>query len=674
MTAPRPSDKTCSMEKAGNIAEMTVRAVVIGVLVGVLFGAANAYLGLKVGLTVSASIPAAVMAVSIFRALARSRLATPAGILENNMVQTVGSAGESLAAGVIFTVPALILLGFSPGVLKIFVLGSLGGVLGIILMIPLRRYLIVREHGRLIYPEGTACASVLFAGREGGSGGGLVFSGLGLGAAYEFLVSGMGLWKSRPAWELPRIPAAEVSADSSPALLGVGFVIGPRVAAIMFGGGALAWLVFIPAIKLFGGPGGGTVFPAPLPVSELGAHELWHHYVRYIGAGAVAFGGLVTLVRSLPVIVSSAGEVFRGLVPSGRGASVKDKAFLDLPGPVIIFLLACVVLLMALLPKSMAPGEWSTTLLALVFAFFFAAVSSRIVGLIGSSSNPVSGMTIGALLLTALIFKLAGWTGPGHQSAALTVGALVCISAAIAGDTSQDLKTGYLVGATPWRQQAGEIIGVLTSAAVIGLVVLRLHKAYGIGSEALPAPQATLMSMVVRGVLAGDLPWGLVFIGAAAAAVVELVGVPSLPFAVGLYLPLSLTTPILGGGFVRWLIERRGAGEAEEDGKTAAKGDEKAGHEEEGAGGADSLVKERGVLFASGLIGGAAFVGMALGLLRSFMGPGSLLDAMEVGPGWAGPWQDPASALLLILLALVLFLVSRRKDKSGAMQGSGPGH
>jgi len=636
---------------------MTLRAVILGIVIGILFGAANAYLGLKVGLTVSASIPAAVMAVSVFRALRRMRLTSHAGVLENNMVQTIGSAGESLAAGVIFTVPALILLGFSPGVLRIFVLGSLGGVLGILFMVPLRRYLVVREHERLIYPEGTACASVLEAGHEKGAGGGLVFAGLGVGAAFEFITSGLGLWKGTAAWKLPRVPAAEVSAETSPALLGVGYVIGPRIAAVIFGGGALAWLVFIPAIRLFA-EGSDAIYPAPVPVAELDTHGIWHYYVRYIGAGAVVFGGIVTLIKSLPVIGRSVSAVISGAVSRKKDRAEPERTDRDLPGGLILAGVLVILAAMALLPGSMAPGGFIPALLAAVFAFFFVAVSSRIVGLIGSSSNPVSGMTIAALLFTTVVFKLLGWTDQGHQYAALTVGAVVCISAAIAGDTSQDLKTGWLVGATPWRQQAAEIIGVLTSAAVIGFVVLTLNDYYGIGSEKLPAPQATLMSLVVKGVLTAELPWTLVFIGAAAAAVVEVLGIHSLPFAVGLYLPLSLSTPILLGGGVRWLVDGFMKKESP-GGQESDEAESKEGLSERER----SLLFDRGVLFASGLIAGAAFVGMGLALAGSLGGKSAdkVIDEMKVGHDWSGRLADPVSFIALAALAALLLYVSLKK-------------
>ena len=659
----------------GTLAELTFKSTLLGILVGILFGAANAYLGLRVGLTVSASIPAAVMSITIFRALQRLRLSRPATILENNMVQTIGSAGESLAAGVIFTVPALILLGFDPGLLKIFIFGCIGGVLGVLFMIPLRRFLIVQEHANLLFPEGTACAAVLDAGEAGGSQGKLVMGGLGLGAVYELLVSGSELWKATPRFTPRFYPGAEVSADASPALLGVGYVVGPRIAAIMFGGGAIAWLALIPTIKFFGGFSPTPIFPASLPIAELDPHGIWTNYIRYIGAGAVVFGGFITLIRSLPAIVASGRAAVAGL-RAGKSGPAPERTEHDLPGPIILAGILLIAVAMLVLPRSVVPGDALTVALALLFSFFFVAVSSRIVGLVGSSSNPISGMTIAALLATSLAFKLLGLADGGLQAAALAVGAIVCIGAAIAGDISQDLKTGWLVGATPWRQQVGQIVGVITSAAVIGFVVLRLHKAYGFGSETLPAPQATLMSMVVKGVFAGDLPWGLVLIGIAIAAVVELLGIPSLPFAVGLYLPFSLSATVFAGGMIRALVERRAARR-----RAAAAG--------------ESAAAERGVLFSSGLIAGSAFVGMAVGLLRSigkspavteclaasgfrgclFRLPGGTLaelcrqgpERLLVGPEWAGRHQDAVAGLIILGLCTLLYFIARAPEpKTGA--------
>ncbi len=610
------------------LGEFTLKAVLLGIVIGILFGAANAYLGLKVGITVSASIPAAVMAVAVFRLLGG------ATILENNMVQTIGSAGESLAAGVIFTLPALLLLGFRPGVLKIFIIGLIGGWLGVLLMVPLRRFLVSREHGKLPYPEGTACAEVLVAGDEGGSRAKPVFLGLGIAGAYEFLMSGLGLWQGTPRWDIPRYPGGQVSGDSSPALLGVGFVIGPRIASIIFCGGALAWLVIIPLIKLIGGGLDEAVYPASDLIRDMSPREIWHNYIRYIGAGGVAFGGLVTLIRAIPAIVNSVRSALKALKAGAQG--LQKRTGLDLPMSLVLGGSVLAVVIIRLLPKSIMDANMLVALLMVVFAFFFVTVSSRIVGLIGSSSNPVSGMTIATLLATSLIFVALGWTGREHQAAALAVGAVVCIAAAIAGDTSQDLKTGFLVGATPRLQQAGEFIGVLTSAIVIGWVVLRLHQGIGIGSDELPAPQATLMSLVVKGVLAKQLPWGLVLIGIFLAALVEIIGIPSLPFAVGVYLPLSLSTPIMIGGGVRHVVERRSpAGLVKER-------------------------RERGVLYASGLIAGSAFVGMALGLLKSSAPLRPLLDAIYVGGRLAEGFRSGASILLFIALALSVYLISGR--------------
>jgi putative OPT family oligopeptide transporter len=613
--------------------EFSLRAVVLGILIGVLFGAANAYLGLKVGITVCASIPAAVMAVAVFR------LIGGATVLENNIVQTVGSAGESLAAGVIFTIPALLLLGFEPGVLKIFIIGLIGGWLGVLLMIPLRRFLVFREHGRLPYPEGTACAEVLVAGDEGGTRARPVFLGLGLAGVYEFLMSGLGLWESTPRWNIPRYSGGQISGDASPALLGVGFVIGPRIAGIIFSGGALAWLVLIPLITLVGRGLDEPVYPASLLIRDMSPHDVWHFYIRYIGAGAVAFGGLVTLIRALPAVLGSLRAGLKALKKSSAGQRALKRTDRDLPMSLVWAGVILAVFLIWLLPGRIIEANLVVALLMVIFAFFFVTVSSRIVGLIGSSSNPVSGMTIATLLGTSLIFVALGWTSREHQAAALAVGAVVCIAAAIAGDTSQDLKTGFLVGATPRSQQIGEFIGVLTSAIVIGWVVLRLHQGIGIGSEELPAPQATLMSLVVKGVLTQKLPWGLVLIGVFLAALVEVIGVPSLPFAVGVYLPLSLTTPILIGGGIRTIVERRSS---------------QASLKER---------RERGVLYASGMIAGSAFVGMGLGLVKSSASLKWLVDRMYIGgsiPEWI---RTGVAILLFLLLAVSLMKISSLKNR-----------
>ncbi len=606
--------------------EFTFKAIFTGMILGILFAAANAYIGLKVGLTISASIPVAVMAVAIFRILGRG------SILENNMVQTVGSAGESLAAGIIFTFPALIIWGVRPELTKIFVFSLLGGLLGVLFMIPLRSLLISRQHGRLPYPEGTACAEVLVAGDKGGTEAKTVFTGLGVGCIYEFLMNGLKLWNSKPSWDIPFYKGGKIIGEITPALLGVGYIIGPRISAIMLSGGAIAWLVIIPLIMAVGENSTEPIYPANTLISQMSIKEIWHYYIRYIGAGAVAFGGLITLVRAIPTIL----ETFKtGLSICNKNKTKQLRTDRDLSMLVVIagvvVIAICLWLVLSFWTAKEIPvvSNLLVALLMIVFSFFFVTVSSRIVGLIGSSSNPVSGMTITTLLLTSLIFSFMGWTSDAHMVIALSVGAVVCISIAIAGDTSQDLKTGFLVGATPWKQQLGEFIGVLTSAIFVGWIILRLHKGVGIGSEALPAPQATLMSLVVKGVISGELPWNFVIIGIFLAAIVELIGIRSLPFAVGVYLPLYLTTPIMAGGLLRYITE-----------KTKD----------------DDILKtrrENGILFSSGLIAGSALVGVGLALLASYSR--MFVTMLEIGYMWIEPFSNIASLIIFAGLCMLLF-------------------
>ncbi len=620
------------------IPEFTLKAVVLGVLVGVVFGAANAYLGLRVGLTVSASIPAAVMAIVLFRAFRRGT------VLETNLVQTIGSAGESLAAGVIFTIPALFIWqrtdpAVRVDVLEVSVLALFGGLLGVLFMIPLRRFLIVREHGNLPYPEGLATAEVQVAGEAGGQKGRLVFGGLGVGALYQLLANsrGLSLWPEEPSQRLPG--KAEISGSFTPELLGVGFIIGPRIAAIMFGGGALAWLVLIPLINLWAGT--QVVYPGTVPVSEMEPGAIWNAYIRYIGAGAVGFGGVITLIKSLPTIWESARMGFAQMAGGGE-AGAMPRTDRDIPYRWVIAGSIAAAIGLWLWPG--VPVNLLAAFLIVVFAFFFVTVSSRIVGLVGSTSNPVSGMTIATLLLTSLIFVGLGLGDePGARVAVLAVGAVVCIAAAIAGDTSQDLKTGFLLGATPWKQQLGEMIGVLTSAMVMGGTLILLNESYGIGVEGgLPAPQATLMSLVIDGVLAADLPWRFVFIGVGLAAFVEFVlRLPSLAFAVGLYLPIALTTPIMVGGVLRALVERRArnAGEDVDD------------------------QREAGILFSSGMVGGAALLGVVIAIAIYFWGPEdpSLPAAWVVGHEWMAGLSTLLGTLVFAGLAWLLYRTARRQ-------------
>ena len=621
-----------------NIPELTVKAIVVGIILGVVFGAANAYLGLRVGLTVSASIPAAVMAIAIFRAM---RTGT---ILETNIVQTIGSAGESLAAGVIFTLPALFIWGIDTEWYVLATVAFLGSVLGVLFMIPLRRFLIVREHGVLPYPEGTATAEVQVAGEAGGSKAKLVFGGLGLGALYQSLVHGSGfsLWPGSPSAnvfgdsELPGLRKTVVSGDLTPELLGVGFIIGPKIAGIMLAGGLTAWFGLIPLIDLVGA--GLTTPVAPeseLLIGAMGADTIWSSYVRYIGAGAVAGGGIITLVRALPLIWES---IAVGLREVGGTTSKVLRTNQDLPlGGVLLGSIA-VALVLWWLP--FIEVTLLGAVLMVIFSFFFVTVSSRIVGLIGSSSNPVSGMTIAALLLTSLIFLALGRTDPTAPVAVLLVGAVVCISAAVAGDTSQDLKCGYLLGATPWKQQVAELIGIPFAAVSMAFVLQLLHASYGIGSAELAAPQATLMATVIDGVLTQSLPWALVFVGIAIAVVIELLGVPSLPFAVGLYLPLALTTPIFAGGVVRWVIEKRFTGTVLQE------------------------RREAGVLYASGLIAGAALLGVLIAIPVAFA-PEVIAD-IHVGSEWAGGAGQLISLLAFAALTLSIYFVATRADTDAA--------
>lgn len=628
----RGDDYTPYVGSGKSVREFTLRAILSGILIGIVFGAANAYLGLKVGITVSASIPAAVIAI----ALSRSFLGR-ATVLENNMIQTVGSAGESLAAGVIFTIPALIVLGYMPELSKVFILAALGGLLGVLFMIPLRRFLMVKEHGNLPFPEGTACGEVLVAGDRSGGRVRQVMMGLGVGALYRFLMEGLGLWHDTPSWRIRGYEGAQIGAEAAPSLLGVGFVIGPKIAAIMLGGGALGWLVLIPFIKMMGSGLGEPLYPATTLIEGMSPIEIWDNYIRYIGAGAVAFGGLVTLVRAIPTMVTSFGAGMKAIAADGgtRGGSVPRTAR-DLPMKLVLGGAAVIAVLVWALPQ--VPVGAVGAVLVVVFSFFFVTVSSRIVGLIGSSSNPASGMTIATLLATSLVFLAMGWTGATGMIAAVSVGAVVCIAICIAGDTSQDLKTGFLVGATPRLQQMGEMIGVLSSALVVGWIVFFLHRAYGIGSEKLSAPQAVLMSMVVKGVLTQSLPWTLVIIGAFLAGVVELLGIPSLPFAVGLYLPIRLSTPIMVGGLVRLLSERTSCNENELCDR-----------------------RERGVLLSSGLIAGGAIMGVVVaGLVNA-----GVDRYIHVGYEWAGPASGA------VTMGCFLLLVGLLARSSGVLSGRG---
>ncbi|NLM13839.1 MAG: oligopeptide transporter, OPT family [Epulopiscium sp.] len=560
--------------------EFTALSIVLGILLSIVFGAANAYLGLKVGMTVSASIPAAVISMTIVRVILKRK-----SILENNMVQTIASAGESLAAGAIFTLPALFLWGETPSALTMTLITLAGGVLGVLFMIPIRRYLIVQEHGRLPYPEGTACAEVLLAGEEGGSSAGLIFAGGGLGLIYKFLGDGLKLFPTEIETEISGFNGAAIGMDVLPALLGVGFIIGPKISAYMLAGAILAWLGFIPMIAFIGADLSSAVFPAADLIKDLGYWGIWSNYIRYIGAGAVAAGGIISMVKSLPVMISSFRDAMKGF--GSKASEEVERTDTDLKGKFVTIAIIVIIVLMGVLP--VIPVGIMGAILVAIFGFLFVTVSSRIVGLLGSSSNPVSGMTIATLLFTTIIMKATGASGKPGMVAVLCVGAVICTAAAIAGDASQDLKTGYLIGATPWKQQLGEIVGVAASAVAIGFIMILLNNAYTFGSKELGAPQATLMKLVIEGIMDGNLPWNLVFIGVSSSIVFEVLGISSLPVAIGIYLPIHLSTPIMVGGLVKGALDLFVKNSEENKART-----------------------ENGILYSSGLIAGEGLMGIIL--------------------------------------------------------------
>lgn len=573
--------------------EFTVVSIVLGAILAIVFGGANAYLGLRVGMTVSASIPAAVISMGVIRKVLRRD-----SILENNMVQTIGSAGESVAAGAIFTLPALFMwakegLCDVPSLVEIGLIALCGGVLGVLMMIPLRSALIVKEHGVLAYPEGQACAEVLIAGEEGGAKASTVFSGLGIAAIYKFIADGLKIFPSEITYDISAYKGSGIGIDVLPALAGVGYICGAKVSSYLFAGGVLGWLVIMPLMVLFGGD--TILFPVTdMTISQLvaekGVSELWGNYLRYIGAGAVACGGVLSLIKSLPLIVRTFKDAMGDYGKGRTNSTLRTEQ--DIPMKLVLLGILIIAVVMWLVP--VIPLNLFTALIVIVFGFFFATVSSRMVGLIGSSNNPVSGMAIATLLISTILLKATGSSGINGMIAAIVIGGIICVIAAIAGDTSQDLKTGFLVGATPKKQQVGELIGVVVSAVAIGAILYLLSMAWGgYGSDDLPAPQAMLMKMIVEGVMGGNLPWNLVFSGVFIALVVEVLGIPVLPFAIGLYLPIYLSVPMMLGGALRWYLEKRKYNSEKEKNNTV----------------------QSGVLYSSGLIAGEGIVGILLAVL-----------------------------------------------------------
>ncbi len=691
-----------------SLAEFSLRAVILGAFFGILFGAVSVYVGLRAGLTVSASIPIAVLSISILRAFGR------ATILENNIVQTTGSAGESLAAGVIFTLPALIFLGFPLEYTRIFMLALLGGWLGVLFMIPLRRQLIVKEHGQLSFPEGTACADVLVAGERGGSFAGRVFWGLGLGGLYTFLMSIVGAWTTRPEYQPKWLPGASFRASITSEYLGVGYIIGPRVAGILLAGGVFSWLVLMPAIQFFGSAlHGAVLYPGTKSINLMDPGELWSTYIRPMGAGAVAAAGIITLAKTIPTMVSALTAGMKS-VRTERGMNAGgSRTERDLPIKFVIFGSIGIVVLMWLM-LTFRPIQGAQTgiianilaaLIVVTFGFLFVTVASRISGLIGNSSNPVSGMTIATLMATCAVFLIMGWKQAPYAALAITIGGVVCIASAIAGATSQDLKTGYLVGATPVWQQIGLIIGVTISTVAVGGTLILMNKGLasyvpkelplniqklpegvsvekqgytyqgktfvlvnvigsseippgkylydssaqkitvqwiqGIGSPQAEAPQAMLMATVINGILNQRLPWRLVLLGVFLVIAVELLGIRSLPFAVGTYLSIATTMAIFAGGAVRWLAER--------------------GREKTSA--SESEVSP-GALYSSGLIAAGGVFGL-LAIIFKVMEDAHWMrkDLFHIGPRVLGNFAASSwlGVVMFLLLATSLFVFSRKK-------------
>lgn len=625
--------------------ELTVTSIIMGIILAVVFGAANAYLGLRVGMTVSASIPAAVIAMGVIRVIMKKN-----SILESNIVQTIGSAGESLAAGAIFTLPTLFLwasddvLAEKPSLISITLIALIGGLLGVFFMVPLRNALIVKEHGILPYPEGTACAEVLLAGEEGGSSASTVFAGMGISAAFKFIIDGLKAVPGEVAFRIKGF-AGEIGTQIYPAVMSVGYICGPRISSYMFSGGLLSWLVLIPLIVMFGE--NIVMYPsASATVGELyaagGASAIWSNYIRYIGAGALAAGGIISLIKSLPLIA----RTFVGAVKSinVKGTSGADRTDRDLDMRVVLGAIAVLTLLVWLVPA--IPVNPIGALIVVVFGFFFAAVSSRMVGLVGSSNNPVSGMAIATLLIATLILKFTGATGAAGMSAAIAIGSIICIVAAISGDTSQDLKTGYLLGSTPKKQQIGEVIGVAASALAIGGTLYLLDAAWGFGSEELAAPQATLMKMIVEGVMSAELPWNLVFVGVFIAVIVEVIGIPVLPFAIGVYLPVHLNACIMVGGIVRLVFDKMKKNEEEK-----------------------REITNNGILFCSGMIAGEGLVGIILAVLAIF-GLDKMLDLSGIlGGSELGSTIGSLVVFALIILCLLKFSVWKKKKAKETQNG-----
>lgn len=632
------------------VPELTFTSILLGIILAVLFGAANAYLGLRVGMTVSASIPAAVISMGVMRVILRRT-----SILENNMVQTIGSAGEAVAAGAIFTLPALFMwmsewnVG-APSLIEISLIALCGGALGVLFMIPLRQALIVKEHGTLPYPEGTACAEVLLAGEQKGAKASTVFAGMGFAAAYKFIADGLRLFPSDVDYDLHKYGGG-VGISVLPALAGVGYICGYRISSYMLAGGMISWLFLMPVIKLFGGGLTEPLAPAAtVLISEMDSQAIWGNYIRYIGAGSVAMAGIISLIKSLPLIFNTFRDAMKDLKRGRQTSALRTEQ--DLPMNIVLISILLTVVIIWLVPA--IPVSFAGALIITIFGFLFATVSSRLVGLVGSSNNPVSGMAIATLLVSSLTLKAVSGSGRASMMGAIAIGGVICIIAAIAGDTSQDLKTGFIIGATPKKQQCGELIGVLASALAIGGVLYLLNQAWGYGSSELPAPQAMIMKTVVEGVMNGDLPWNMILAGAAIAVVIEILGIPVMPVAVGMYLPMRTSTAIMVGGLIRLWFENR---------KVSTEDDRK-------------VFIDRGVLYTSGMIAGEGLIGILLAVfaiipLSSARGAylGDFLNLTAVDNGFGhfltsdGSKLVSLAAFAVLLLVMLKFTIWHKKDR-----------
>jgi len=623
-----------------NVKDFSIKGLVIGAVFGIIFGSANAYLGLRVGLTISTAIPLAVISIAIFKAL--ERIWGRASVLEANIAQTTGSASSSIASGIIFTIPALFLWGYEPELLQITLLGLLGGMLGIVFMIPLRRFLIVKEHGNLPYPEGTAAAQVLIAADMGGSNAKFVFQGLGIGAIYKGFLEFIKFWPAEISMHIPGLKKGELGLEATPALLGVGYILGFRISAIMVAGGLISWAGIIPVIAYYGEHIQNPIFPeTELLISEMSAQLIWTRYVRYIGAGAVAVAGIITVFKSLPTMIDSLKIGIKEFSPKSMAISARLRTDTDLTFKIIIAVMLIFVMIATTTNYIVGINQLLVTRIIgavaiLVFAFIFVTVSSRIVGLVGVSSNPTSGMAIVTLLGTSAVFFLLGWTDPLSKTAVLTIGTVVAVAASIAGDISQDLKSGYLLGATPKKQQMSELFGIFSSTFFIALAVITLGDVYGFGSKEIPAPQATLMKTVVDGVLQANLPWSLVLIGASFAIVAELLSVPSLPFAVGIYLPLSTMTPVFVGGVIKYYVQKREKNKTEDIAEKQT---------------------DTGVLMSSGLIAGEGIMGVIIAAYAVIAGsrPGGFSFGAE------GILGEIISFIVFCLLGYFIFRLATKK-------------